>query len=192
MEDYRDFYRQLGITDAQSLQTLSDHTTLVHHKKGEYIIRAGDPMEYVFFHLNGITKGLVLDENGEEQVIGFSKEVGDACIGAGGIGELIQNDVQCLTEVDSLRLSVTALAEVIQNDRTVAAIYENLMRVDYDLRFNMQVVLAKMSGEEKYEWFLENYPYLSDRVPQKDVASFLGMLPQTLSRIKSIKEKGSE
>jgi CRP-like cAMP-binding protein len=45
-------------------------------------------------------------------------------------------------------------------------------------------VAISMSAEEKYLHFITTYPQLANRVPRHMLASFLGMTPESLSRIK--------
>ncbi len=48
-----------------------------------------------------------------------------------------------------------------------------------------------LSAEERYEDFIQKYPTMAQRIPQYALASFLGMSPENLSRIKSKKAKSS-
>lgn len=50
----------------------------------------------------------------------------------------------------------------------------------------MKVVLYQQSAAERYQWFLNAYPGLIDQVKHKHIASFLGMSPVTLSRLRSV------
>ena len=43
---------------------------------------------------------------------------------------------------------------------------------------------------DRYKYFLEMYPELPNRIPQKMIASYLGIMPQTLSAIRSKIAKG--
>jgi CRP-like cAMP-binding protein len=46
------------------------------------------------------------------------------------------------------------------------------------------IQLMSSSAKERYEMFLETYPLLSNRVPQKMIASYLGITPEALSKIR--------
>lgn len=46
-------------------------------------------------------------------------------------------------------------------------------------------LLRKQSGEERYSYFLTNYPELIQRVPLKHIATYLGLSFETLSRIRN-------
>lgn len=48
-----------------------------------------------------------------------------------------------------------------------------------------EIALLKNSAEERYRRFLSDFPGLSQRVPQYHIASYLGIKPESLSRIRS-------
>ena len=190
-DEIAEFYRSyLGITNERSVKTLVENTKLVHFKKGDNILVPGQSMLYVYFHLKGFTRGYLVSETGEEQTFAFGKkQYGEPCLGAGALDNAVRNYVQCMTDVDALRLSISALQQVLQNDRTVAAIYEQMILAESDRFFDIRVQLGHKSGREKYEWFLEEFANEVDDIPQIYIASCLGMKPQSLSRIKVAMEK---
>ena len=55
--------------------------------------------------------------------------------------------------------------------------------------WELKTMLHKCSAQERYQWFLKNYPGLIDQVTNKYIASFLRMSPVTLSRLKTGLEK---
>lgn len=48
----------------------------------------------------------------------------------------------------------------------------------------MKQVLAQCTALQRYQWFLEEYPGIIDQVNNKYIASFLGMTPVSLSRLR--------
>jgi CRP-like cAMP-binding protein len=45
-------------------------------------------------------------------------------------------------------------------------------------------MLMSSTAKERYEFFLETYPELPNRVPQRMIASYLGITPEALSKIR--------
>jgi CRP/FNR family transcriptional regulator, anaerobic regulatory protein len=55
----------------------------------------------------------------------------------------------------------------------------------YFLQSEQRIRLLRLgSAEEKYDYFLNNFPLVIDKVPQYSIASFLGITPETLSRVR--------
>jgi CRP-like cAMP-binding protein len=57
---------------------------------------------------------------------------------------------------------------------------QNRMVALYKDRFN----LISLSAEERYIKFLDDFPIFVQRISQKDIASYLGIFPESLSRIR--------
>ena len=61
--------------------------------------------------------------------------------------------------------------------------YRVMMR-DAQQRMEREVVLLKSTGKEKLAWFRQHFPNLENEIPHYHIASFLGMTPTSLSRIR--------
>jgi len=53
-------------------------------------------------------------------------------------------------------------------------------------------MLLSSSAIERYDYFLETYPGISQRVPQKMIASFIGITPQALSTLRKDRAAGKK
>ena len=71
-------------------------------------------------------------------------------------------------------------------DVTIAAMANNLRR-----RMKREADFLMMSSAERYQAFLDDYPFLQGRVKQSYLASYLGMTPESLSRIRRAIKKGN-
>ena len=63
-------------------------------------------------------------------------------------------------------------------------LYNKLLLIGLDRHWQEKINLLSCSAMQRYLWFLENYPNLIDLVGNKYIASFLGMTPATLSRLR--------
>ena len=62
------------------------------------------------------------------------------------------------------------------------------MRVHWEIK----TITTQHTAIERYQWFLKAYPGLIDHVSNKHIASFLGMTPVTLSRLRRAIREGSK
>ncbi|HJS54398.1 MAG TPA: hypothetical protein VJ765_07645, partial [Chitinophagaceae bacterium] len=82
-----------------------------------------------------------------------------------------------LTEIDSIQ-------KVAENIPGFASSYEAALQKSAAAK-NQRIVLSlSATAEERYDDFLKKYPSLVQRVPQHMIASYLGISPETLSRIR--------
>lgn len=89
-------------------------------------------------------------------------------------------------------LEDSTVVEIHYND--VQKIYRDFIEFNFVMRVLTEhyfflseqrtVNLRKTSAEEKFQFFLDTHPKLMNRVPSKHIASYLGLTPETLSRLK--------
>ena len=153
------------------------------------LLRAGSmPSEY-YFTIEGLSRQYYLDMDGSEVTRGFAWEGEFVCtevlIQGRSAAYSIETLEPCrffacnLADLDSFRFSV------FYKDVTIAAMANNLRR-----RMIREANFLMMSSTERYEAFLDAYPFLKNRVKQSYLASYLGMTPESLSRVRrAIKER---
>ena len=154
-------------------------------RKKQYLVQEGDVCRYESFVNKGCLRTYHVDEKGQEHIAQFAIE-----------GWWISDMYSFLTSTPA-RLNVDAMedAELLCIDKP--SLEELYLRVPKFERFfriilqnafiaHQQRIIANMSksAEERYLEFLERYPELEQRVPQHQIASYLGITPESLSRIR--------
>ena len=76
------------------------------------------------------------------------------------------------------------IARMQMHDMEMAILYNQLLTDALERNWEMKQVLAQCTALQRYQWFLEEYPGIIDRVNNKYIASFLGMTPVSLSRLR--------
>lgn len=152
-------------------------------KKKEILQRKGDANLKAYFVKSGLLKSYTIDENGKEHIFMFAPE------------NWLLSDINSLTNGDGTELFVQAienseveivsqeLMELIAQDKNNSHINEvnKLHRRNAVLQKRIISLLSK-TAIERYNDFLKTYPNIVQRVPQKMIASYLGITPQALSK----------
>jgi len=154
-------------------------------KKKELLIREGDIVRHEHFVLKGCFKSYSVDDKGDEHIILFAPEdwwMGDL------YSFLTEKPSRFYTEAmeDSeiaiiSRISLQQLYEQVPKfERFFRILFQNALvaqfqRIDQNL---------SMAADEKYLQFRDKYPQLEQRLPQKQIAAFLGITPEFLSMIR--------
>ncbi len=173
-----------GLTQEEAIQISKD---LKHLKveKGSLLLKPGDPCHHSFFVEKGLLRSFMLDESGKEHVIQFAPEnwfimdrssvyfndVSESYIEAIETSEIvfIGEDFMChAAEVSS--------AFRRYNDKLLHNHIRQLQK-----RINL---LLGATAEKRYLSFIGMYPDLLLRVPQWMIASYLGITPESLSRVR--------
>lgn len=154
-------------------------------RKREFLLREGEIWKYCAFVGTGCLRTYRLDEEGYEHILEFSKErwwTGDvSSISTGKPSKYYIDAVEDTAVVlintddfDQLCMEIPKLG-ILMNNNLKQCLGSNQGRVDIAISYNM---------EEKYRNFLTEYPDLSMRIPQYMIASYIGITPESLSRLR--------
>ena len=80
-------------------------------------------------------------------------------------------------------ISMETLLELVRNNLEAARVYNRLLSMSIRKIMEHEKILASCDARERYRWFIETYPGLAEQINKKDIASYLNMSPETLSRI---------
>jgi CRP-like cAMP-binding protein len=182
LREYLNLFVEFTIEDAQAVFSLTKKKTL---KAGETLVNSGDMYRKLCYVKTGLMRAYMINERGEEQTLFFRLE--DQHIAP----------YDCIFENKPSRFFIEAFEDTV--------IYE----VDYDVlqkflerhpryekarKYFLQKILMEtllkvetfilLTPKERYIKFVKDNPLLAQRVPDKYIASALGITPVSLSRIR--------
>jgi len=154
-------------------------------KKGELLLRSGEICKHSFFVEKGLLRSYTIDQNGKEHIIQFAPE--------GWI--ITDRSSSFFNESSEFYIDAIEESEVIFLDEKF---FENLSCSSADFaKHNTQALhnhirnlqnrinlLLGATAKDRYLQFIEMYPDILLRVPQWMVASYLGITPESLSRVR--------
>lgn len=167
--DIRQFYREdLGVHSEELLDKLEAVSQAVTLQKGEILNKKGERQTMLPFLIEGMMRCVTLDSEGEEKTLGFTMNRGDVVLSNMDL-------TGCHISTDQALVPSTLI----------------LLPIDYVLQ-NMKdepeviraVSLSQGDATERFEWFCKEYPGMVDMVNNRYIASFLGITPVTLSRLR--------
>lgn len=158
--------------------------------EGEHWIRAGEPCEDFFYISEGILRLYYVDQDGNEVNEGFYDE-GEML---GPISSFVSG-TPCPYYIQAIEPASLVVANYHQF-HAYGLDDPELLRFEITFMHHLFVRNAKRdakrllnNGEQRYKWFCKEYPHFLERIPQYHIASFLGMTPVSLSRLR---KKSSE
>jgi CRP-like cAMP-binding protein len=178
-----DNYLSLDASEIDALQKVIIEKNV---KKKQYILQENDVCKHYTFVLQGLFKMYATDKNGIEHIIQFAAEnewIEDIGSLHGKRPSLLNAEAieaSIVLQIDNTDLH-HLFTEFPKLERNFRVIIENKF-IDLENRMLQNI---SFSGEEKYLSFLEQFPHISNRLPNTMIASYLGITPEFLSKIRS-------
>ena len=177
------FAETFGFRDPELIQGLSKASVLENVKRGTILTQIGERPVSVMFLMEGIVRGYIVDENGQEMTDCFAHRSGDVLIGCSGLETPSLIAFETLTPCTILRVSTETLNQLMQSHPEMILAYSHNLMEALLRHWEIKRILYQ-PAMQRYRWFLENYPSLIDQISNKHIASFLGITPVTLSRLR--------
>lgn len=183
--EIEDFYRNvLFISDEDLIRNLVLHSKRLTVEKGEILQNIGECVTSVNFLEEGLIRGFFLDRKGNEITDCFGIWPGTPAVSCLDLDMPSPICIEALENSALISVPISVLFKLLKNNPNVIAVYNRLLQISFQINWESKITLAQYSARERYLWFLEKYPGLIDRVTHKHIASFLGMTPVQLSRVR--------
>jgi len=154
-------------------------------RKRQYILNAGDICQYMAFVEKGFLRSFSVEENGNEHVIQFAMEgrwISDLASFFSEVNAVY--NIEALEDCELLLLTKSALDEMVGQFPQVERYFRILMQEHIITLENRIGYAHSYTAEEKYLKLMKVHPTIIQRSPQQYIASYLGITPETLSRIR--------
>lgn len=183
--DFKTYLSQHTKFSEDELVRLIDKVEFTSIRKGTFLLKKGEVCNFSFFVDKGLLRSYTLDENGKEHIIQFAPEgwiISDRSSSFFNeksdlyIDAIEDSEVYFLNEHFFEDLSCTSFEFAKHNTQSLHNHIRNLQN-----RVNM---LLGATAEQRYLQFIKMYPDILLRVPQWMVASYLGITPESLSRVR--------
>lgn len=159
-------------------------------RKYQLLLKEGDVWNFHAFICDGCVRRYFVDADNVEHTIQFSIEnwwTGDR--------ESLLNETPSKLNIEAIENTTVLLIHKDDFDKicekipTFSSIISSILQKSMNTMQKRIQADISYTAEEKYLHFLEFYPQLANRVPRHMLASYLGVTPETLSRIRKLAYK---
>lgn len=172
---------QLSSEEEEIIQTLFKKKT---YKKGTFFLNEGEICRQVGFITKGIFRYYINDE-GEDKTYGFSQENEFTCNYESFVPQSPSNQIiQALEDTELMVISYDGLKEFYTKIKEGERFGRNIIEQVFVQTLKDRNSFYTDSPQLRYEKFIKDHYDLQQRLPQYYIASFVGVKPQSLSRIR--------
>lgn len=154
-------------------------------RKRQYLLQEGDVWKYNAFITRGLVRFYSVDESGRENIVSFAKEnwwTGDRASLL--TGEPSKNNIDAIEDTELVLITKTNFDRLCQEIPALNDMVNAIINKSFITSQNRIHSAIAFTAEQKYLDFVQRYPDLSLRAPQAMIASYLGITPETLSRVR--------
>ena len=181
---FEEFNKKVPLTPEEQEQ-IKNYLTPKKLRKKQYLLQEEDVCKVIAFVEKGVLRAYSVDESGKEYIIQFALEgwtISD--LYSFLTSEPATYNIDALEDAELVLISKSAHEELLQKMPK----YETYTRLNitgaYIAMQKRLTSIISSSLEERYASFTALYPHIVQRVPQHMIASYMGLQPETLSRIR--------
>jgi CRP-like cAMP-binding protein len=156
-----------------------------HFAEGSELFRGGHVCRQLFFIMDGVLRIVVQNDKGMEVTHFFLKE-GQFCTILKSFKEeaIADESIQAACAVEVLTIGKGKLLELYERLPYLEGVIGQIIQKGLIDKINTRNVYLGVDSTTRYQLFLDRQPEIASRVSLADVASYLGVTPQSLSRIR--------
>lgn len=153
--------------------------------KGEFLLHQGVHEMEQYFVLDGLLKRVVTNQHGKRMILRFTEERNmESSYAAWCLGDPTPYSILSVTKARVAKLPIQQWVAFMEARPALKTLYESeVMRLMSGIMAHT-ITLHLLDAPGRVQRFLRKHPDLFDRIPQKELASYLNISSETLSRLK--------
>jgi CRP/FNR family transcriptional regulator, dissimilatory nitrate respiration regulator len=170
---------------------LEPQLEIADYGKGDQLVHQGHGAMEQLFILDGILKRVVSNPEGKEMILRFAAETDmDTSYAAWCLKTPVPYSIVAVTKVRAAKLSMQHWVDFLNRQP------EAKTRFEHEVMHLMSEVMAHtitlhlLDAPGRLSRFMRKHPELLSRIPKKELASYLNLTPETLSRLKKRTQPG--
>lgn len=168
-----------------AVEFCDDKIKIKKASKGQFLLQEGEICHDSFFVNKGLLRMYSLDKNGKEHILHFAPEnwilVDRSSL---YLNQPSDYYIDAVEDAEVLVLSPSYFQFLEEKQPSVISKQNTLLHTHVSSLQKRITQLLGATAEERYLDFLKTYPNIFERVPQWMVASYLGITPESLSRVR--------
>lgn len=182
----RQYFKQRTNVNDLALEKIAPYFVEENFKKNTFLLREGEVCKYNYFVVSGCMRLFSTNKDGVENTryIAFEGKFG-TCFTSLITGQPAFENIQTLEKTTVLRIYKEDFYHLVEMEPAVNKVYRNILESAYITTQRRIYDFQGADSLERAKWLLKHQPKILSRLSNKVVASYLGITPYTLSRLKA-------
>jgi CRP-like cAMP-binding protein len=164
---------------------LESKLLIVDCQKGDALLTQGVHDMEQYFILDGILKRVVTNQEAKEMILRFAAEREiETSYAAWRLGTPTPYSIVCLTKTRVAKLALQDWVAFLDHHHALKVSFEYAVMEHMSEIMGHTITLHLLDAPGRFRRFLRKHPELFDRIPKKELAAYLHLSPETLSRLK--------
>ncbi|MCC8045055.1 MAG: Crp/Fnr family transcriptional regulator [Clostridiales bacterium] len=178
----------IGLKEEKLLAEAVRYSEIRTLKKRSIVIRENERLTEIPLLVSGVVKSYCLSADGNERIFCFGYRVGEPATSIYSLDKEIISacTIEVVRDAQLLYIPLEELNRLVQSSIEAAHVYETILSVSLRDMAERDRALVSYTARQRYEWFTRYYPGLEELISKKDIASFLNMSSESLSRVRKI------
>lgn len=187
MKNLLSYLHKFGTLSDQTLSALESNLRFDVLRKGEFFINEGEYADEIAFLESGVVRAFCVNREGKE----YNKTLFTSNAIIGSYAALISKErnklpQQALTDCNIWCIKFRTIEELSENDCDLERLRRKIAESFFVWNEKKQLEMSMLDAKERYRIFQQEYPGVEELIPQYHVASYLGISPTQLSRIRKV------
>jgi CRP-like cAMP-binding protein len=186
-ENLKDIIQNIYLLPQEVLEDVLHHFQHLEYPKNYSLMKPGKPCKYLWFMINGAVRYFYTNDQGKEMNTWFSLDTQIITDTTSFVNQTpAQESIQLLEDSEMYAIEYTAIQALLQKHHSFALWYIKLVELHYVSQIEDRLAdLQFLDAKQRYQKLLSLYPDITNRISLGNIASYLNITQETLSRIRA-------
>jgi len=177
---------EMGELQEEQIDAFFDSMEKIIYKRNEYFSTIKNPSTNIAYIAKGLFRVYIIDREGNEATLNFrAEDMPMSSYGAINLNQLEPVYIQALEDSEIYVISRADYINFWEANETMKVIHQKFTELDCLRLRRREFSFLQDDAKMRYLNFLRDFSHCADRIKLRYIASYLGITPETLSRIRS-------